>query len=91
MTDWFAGVTTEAALTKRWKQLANQYHPDRRRGGDSSDFLEIKQQYQTLKKRLKAPLLCPTCGGEGTRVVSRGFFSLPLRCPACRGSGFTSK
>jgi molecular chaperone DnaJ len=30
---------------------------------------------------------CPTCGGRGQVISSRGFFSLAQPCPRCEGSG----
>jgi molecular chaperone DnaJ len=30
---------------------------------------------------------CPTCGGRGQVVSSRGFFQVSQTCPRCRGSG----
>src|SRR5207253_9068838 len=30
---------------------------------------------------------CPTCGGRGQVISSRGFFQVSQTCPRCRGSG----
>lgn len=30
---------------------------------------------------------CPTCGGVGQVITSRGFFQVQQPCPACRGAG----
>src|SRR5438045_4905585 len=30
---------------------------------------------------------CPTCGGRGQVISSRGFFQLSQTCPRCRGAG----
>ena len=30
---------------------------------------------------------CPTCGGRGQVISSRGFFQVSQTCPNCRGSG----
>src|SRR2546428_8041849 len=30
---------------------------------------------------------CPTCGGRGQVISSRGFFQVSQTCPRCRGAG----
>src|SRR5207249_2211815 len=30
---------------------------------------------------------CPTCGGRGQVISSRGFFHISQTCPRCRGAG----
>src|SRR5690606_33283860 len=30
---------------------------------------------------------CPTCGGRGQVITSRGFFQVAQTCPRCRGTG----
>jgi len=32
-------------------------------------------------------LVCPTCGGHGQVIASRGFFQVSQTCPRCRGIG----
>lgn len=34
-----------------------------------------------------SPLLCQTCGGNGTLHAQQGFFALPTTCPKCDGAG----
>ena len=31
--------------------------------------------------------MCPTCGGRGQVITSRGIFSIAQTCPACQGAG----
>lgn len=48
---FFAGVTSELALKKRYKDLIKIYHPDNI-SGDTNTIQEINREYDQLKERL---------------------------------------
>ena len=47
---FFAGVTSELALKKRYKDLIKIYHPDNV-SGDTDTVQEINREYDALKTR----------------------------------------
>ena len=49
---FFAGVTSELALKKRYKDLIKIYHPDNI-SGDTNTIQEINREYDELKDRLE--------------------------------------
>ncbi len=49
---FFAGVTSELALKKRYKDLIKIYHPDNI-SGDTNTIQEINREYDELKERLE--------------------------------------
>ena len=49
---FFAGVTSELALKKRYKDLIKIYHPDNI-SGDTNTIQEINRDYDELKDRLE--------------------------------------
>lgn len=50
---FFAGVTSELALKKRYKDLIKIYHPDNV-SGDTNTVQEINREYDQLKNRLES-------------------------------------
>lgn len=50
---FFAGVTSELALKKRYKDLIKIYHPDNV-SGDTNTVQEINREYDKLKNRLES-------------------------------------
>ncbi len=48
---FFCGVTDQASLKKRYKDLIKIYHPDNA-NGDNGTLLEITREYEELKIRL---------------------------------------
>ena len=49
---FFAGVSSEQALKKRYKDLIKIYHPDNL-GGDNGMIQEINREYDRLKQRYR--------------------------------------
>ena len=49
---FFAGVSSELALKKRYKDLIKIYHPDNI-SGDTNTIQEINREYDELKDRLE--------------------------------------
>ncbi len=47
---FFAGITSQVGLKKRYRELLKIYHPDNE-GGDSSTVLLINQEYKSLKRK----------------------------------------
>lgn len=50
---FFAGVTSELALKKRYRDLIKIYHPDNV-SGDTGTIQEINREYDNLKNRLES-------------------------------------
>ncbi len=50
-TKYFKGCTTLDELSLRYKKLCLIYHPDSG-NGDADTYIELKDEYETLKKRL---------------------------------------
>ena len=50
-TKYFKGCTTLDELSLRYKKLCLIYHPDSG-NGDADTYIELKEEYETLKKRL---------------------------------------
>ena len=50
-TTYFKGCTTQDELNLRYKKLCLIYHPDSS-NGDADTYMEIKEEYLRLKKRL---------------------------------------
>lgn len=67
----------------KWRELRSQLHPDR--GGDADEFHQAQQAYTEAHADATArESRCPTCGGDGTVEVTRGFNRISLACPTCR-------
>ena len=48
---FFSGVSTQKALTKRYKELIKIYHPDGE-SGDNATVAEINREYEDLKTQM---------------------------------------
>jgi DnaJ-class molecular chaperone len=73
-------------LSKRWRVLRSQLHPDRE-GGDAEKFNEAKQAYDTLYAFITRTRDCPVCFGVGKVETRHGFDVMRQTCRRCHGTG----
>lgn len=81
----FDDCSTPKEVKDRWRQLANEHHPDK--GGDAEYFDKVKKEYDKALEKASAPIKCPDCNGAGVIVMSKGWNSGSLRCKRCKGTG----
>ena len=72
-------------IERAWRQLRSQHHPDR--GGNAATFNAVKRAYEQALAESNEPKPCPSCGGTGKRVTTRGFYVLTQSCLPCGGTG----
>ncbi len=70
----------------RWRQLANQYHPDKPEG-DATTFQTYREAYQVALAHARKPKRCDTCNGVGKVEQRHGFSVIKVRCKPCKGTG----
>ena len=72
----------------KWQHLRSANHPDK--GGDATQFHELRQAYTIAFEAATTPKPCPRCKGSGRITQSSGFHVTSLMCPMCQGAGAQS-
>ncbi len=80
-----APTATPDEVSRRWRRLARQHHPDR--GGDAGEFVKWRALYEhalaEAETAAQTSADCPECLGTGRISRQRGLYTVGLWCPRC--------
>jgi DnaJ-class molecular chaperone len=82
------GLSEDASAQEielRWRELRSELHPDK--GGDAERFHQASEAYAAALTEAQRPKTCPTCHGEKTIGIVRGFNTIKVCCSYCGGTG----